>query len=149
MSEMRWSDTERADSAVCAALLHTGWIWWAASCVAQLYLLIFFSTGGHWADLFLTLLIWFGVTWMAVRVRLDAVLFDQLARANGPLADAATLDGALAHVLNVRRHAESWPRSMAARTAGARRLYLWLVALCIAHGSCLLYECVRQTFGRG
>ncbi|WP_290676154.1 hypothetical protein [Aquabacterium sp.] len=146
---MAWSDSERADSAMCAALLHTGVIWWGASSLIQLYLLVFFCTSGHWGGLLLSVLIWSGATWMAVRVRLDALLFDQLARFDGPWRDASSLDGALEGVLAVKRPPAGAERGMSARIAGARRLYRLLVALCLVHGACLLYECLRQSFGWG
>lgn len=149
MTRMPWSDSERADSAMCAALLHTGVIWWGASSLVQLYLLVFFCTRGHWGDLLLSFLIWSGVTWMAFRVRLDALLFDQLARSDGPWPDAVTLDGALEAVLAVKRPPAGAERGMQVRIAGARRLYRLLVALCLVHGMCLLYECLQQSFGWG
>ncbi|HRH17635.1 MAG TPA: hypothetical protein PKV17_02765 [Aquabacterium sp.] len=149
MTRLPWSDSERADSAMCAALLHTGVIWWGASCVIQLHLLVFLGTHEHGLDLLLTFLIWSGATWMAVRVRLDALLFDQLARSDGPWQDASSLDGSLEGVLAVRRHPAGGERGMQARIAGARRLYRLLVTMCLVHGAFLLYECLNQSFGWG
>lgn len=115
----------------------------------QLHLLVFLGTHEHGLDLLLTFLIWSGATWMAVRVRLDALLFDQLARSDGPWQDASSLDGSLEGVLAVRRHPAGGERGMQARIAGARRLYRLLVTMCLVHGAFLLYECLNQSFGWG
>ena len=146
MTSQVWSETERAEGAMCAALLHTGDVWWGACCVAQLYLLVLFLSAGHWSTLLLTCLIWAGVTWMAIRVRLDALLFDQLARVDGPWRDPLTLDDALVSVLSVKRRSGLGERDMRMRIAGAKRLYRRLVALCLIHGMCLLYECLQHVW---
>ena len=125
------TDDERADCAVCAALLHASRVWqWLA--------LVAVPLGATAAALPAPRLAWLVALaalallerWLAGRVALDARLFDGLA-AGGLSLDG--LDAALRRVLAVP--AGKMRRPLAPRIAGARRLaalHLAAVGLLVA-----------------
>lgn len=129
---LTWSNAERADSAVCAAVLATGrWWWWVMMiCGAP-------AAFSIWArhDLMAWCVLcaaWMLGTWWAVRVDLDARLFHDMAHSDGPLSEGVLLDASLQRVVQGRprggREGEPSPRSLPERVAGALRLYRRLVA---------------------
>lgn len=141
---------DRADSAVCAAVLRTSLVWWgwmslcgltlAGVCVAQ--------GAGAWVWLGLAWPLWLAGTWLTMRLWLDAALFTGLSQAAGPASTGPSLDGALTRVLRVqpRLAADGTPRTLAARVAGAMRLFRLLVAVCVAHGGLLLALVLQRVF---
>lgn len=129
---------ERAACAVCADWLATGKVWSQAALLAVLAVLIAAATGsrlgGSPAVLMALLGLFVAERYLAVRVLLDARLFDRLAR--GDLAGLGSLDAGLRGVLALGP--EKAGRSLPPRIAGARRLYsahavvtLLLVALSV------------------
>ena len=125
------TDDERADCAVCAALLYASGVWQGLALVAVLL-------GAAAAALPVPRLPWLialaALTllerWLSGRVALDARLFDRLA-AGGLSLDG--LDGALRRVLAVPT--ADARRPLAPRIAGAKRLaalHLAAVGLLVA-----------------
>lgn len=147
--EMDALAADRADSAVCAALLRTAVLWWAWMGLCGLTLAMLCVAQGAWGWLSLAWPMWLAGTWLTMRLRLDASLFHGLAQAGGALHAGPALDGALTRVLGV----SPWPsadgaqRTMASRVAGAMRLFRVLLALCVAHGLLLLAFVLQRTFG--
>jgi hypothetical protein len=136
-----WTADERADAALCAALLGSGGVWWALASVGQLGWWLLPLAGALSAPFALpalslaaalATLLWIAIAVWAMRVRLDAQLFAALARADGPWADAASLDQALARGFG-RTRLPAPGRDMAARCAGARRLFRRLVVASLLH----------------
>ncbi len=117
------STDERAACGVCAAWLATGVLCSQAAGLAVLAVLAAALAGGRLgasAPVLLVLLA-LGVAErvLALRVTLDARLFARLA--SGELATLAALDAGLQQVLQVPQAKAG--RSLAARCAGAQRLY--------------------------
>jgi hypothetical protein len=129
----------RAQCAVCADLLAASSVWF---CVGPLVLaglaaaiLMAGASGDGVAGAILcwwaALLVWLAERYVALRIRLDARLFDRLSRgeASGGLGSLALLDGALQKVLGVPAHRSG--RSLDERLSGTRRWWrrqLWLIA---------------------
>ena len=139
---------DRADSAVCAALLRTAVLWWAWMGLCGLTLAMLCMAQGAWGWLSLAWPMWLAGTWLTMRLRLDATLFHGLAQAGGALHAGPALDGALTRVLGVppRPSADGAPRTMASRVAGAMRLFRFLLALCVTHGLLLLAFVLQRAF---
>ena len=112
---------ERAACAVCADWLATsttvGLVAWFAVAAALAGL----ATGGAPHPVLLLVPLAFVERYLAVRVALDARLFDRLA--TGTLASLGDLDAGLRQTLSVP--AAKAGRPLDARIAGARRLYRW------------------------
>lgn len=142
--------TDRADSAVCAAVLRTSLVWWGWMILCGLTLvgLSLAHGAGAWVWLGLAWPLWLAGTWLTMRLLLDAALFTGLSQAAGPASTGPSLDGALTRVLRVqpRLAADGAPRTLAARVAGAMRLFRMLVAVCVAHGSLLLALVLQRVF---
>jgi len=115
------SPAERAACAVCADWLATsttlGLVAWFAVAAALAGL----ATGGAPHPVLLLVPLAFVERYLAVRVALDARLFDRLA--TGTLASLDDLDAGLRQTLSVP--AAKAGRPLDARIAGARRLYRW------------------------
>lgn len=146
--EMDALAADRADSAVCAALLRTAVLWWAWMGLCGLTLAMLCVAQGAWVWLSLAWPMWLAGTWLTMRLRLDATLFHGLAQAGGALHAGLALDGALIRVLGVppRPSADGAQRTMASRVAGAMRLFRVLLALCMAHGLLLLAFVLQRAF---
>jgi hypothetical protein len=136
-----WSADDRADAALCSALLGSGGVWWALASVGQLgwwLLPLFGALSAPFAlpalagAAALATLLWIAIAVWAMRVRLDAQLFAALARDDGPWDDAASLDQALARGFG-RPRLPAPGRDMAARCAGAQRLFRRLVIASLLH----------------
>lgn len=139
---------DRADSAVCAAVLRTSLVWWGWMSLCGLTLAGLCLAQGAWAWLGLAWLLWLAGTWLTMRLLLDAALFTRLSQAMGPASTGPSLDGALSRVLHVqpRLAADGAPRTVAARVVGAMRLFRLLVAVCVAHGGLLLALVLQRVF---
>lgn len=127
-----WSQANRGDAALCAAVLHTAWLWWGLGCLMGLACAVMaWCQTSPW--------IWLGglgvcvaQSWLTLRCQLDARLFSGVACLSGPWQDGDALDESLQRVLGVRR-----PRlqtglalsDMGVRIAGALGLYRRLVGL--------------------
>ncbi|MET0351301.1 MAG: hypothetical protein ABW067_16025 [Rhizobacter sp.] len=115
------SPADRAACAVCADWLATsttvGLVAWFAVAAALAGL----ATGGAPHPVLLLVPLAFVERYLAVRVALDARLFDRLA--TGTLASLDDLDAGLRQTLSVP--AAKAGRPLDARIAGARRLYRW------------------------
>jgi hypothetical protein len=118
-----FSVCDRADCAVCADWLATGAVWSQAALLAIVAALAAATIGarlGSAPGVLISLLAVGAIErYLALRVALDARLFDRLAR--GPLPDLAALDTALQRVLSVPTAKAG--RDLSTRIAGARRLY--------------------------
>lgn len=117
------SAAERAACAVCADWLATGALWSHAALLAMLSVLLAAATGtglGSMSGVLIVLLVLGAIErCVALRVALDARLFDRLAR--GDVRGLPALDAALQQVLSVA--AATPRRGVPARIAGAQRLY--------------------------
>jgi hypothetical protein len=140
-----WSDAQRADSAVCAAVLSTAWVWCGLTLMCGLAGLSLVWRAGPLWSVAASLPVWLGVAWLAMRVAVDARLFTCLAQADGVLGDAAGLDGALMRAVG-RPPAE---RDLTARIGGAMRLYRQLVALSLVHAVAVLVLLVWTMYQKG
>lgn len=132
------SAEERAACAVCADWLSTGALWSHTALLAMAAVLFAAATGSRLGSMqgVLISLLAIGLIerYLALRVALDARLFDRLAQ--GQLLDLPSLDKALQQVLSVP--AIKAGRDLPSRVAGAQRLYrvhvsvtLLLIALSI------------------
>ena len=125
------ADAERADCAVCAALLHASGVWrWLALVAVPLGAAAASLPAPRPAGLIALAALALAERWLAGRVALDARLFDGLA-SGGLGLDG--LDGALRRVLAVP--AAKARRPLAPRIAGAKRLaglHLAAVGLLVA-----------------
>jgi hypothetical protein len=121
MSSQPLTPAERAACAVCADWLATsaavGLVAWFAVAAALAGL----ATGGAPHPVLLLVPLAVFERFLAVRVALDARLFDRLA--TGSLANLDDLDAGLRQTLSVP--AAKAGRPLAPRLAGARRLYRW------------------------
>ncbi|ARN22438.1 hypothetical protein [Piscinibacter gummiphilus] len=121
MSSQPLTPAERAACAVCADWLATstavGIVAWFAVAAALAGL----ATGGAPHPVLLLVPLAVFERFLAVRVALDARLFDRLA--TGSLASLDDLDAGLRQTLSVP--ASKAGRPLAPRLAGARRLYRW------------------------
>jgi len=112
---------ERAACAVCADWLSTstavGLVAWFAVAAALAGL----ATGGAPHPVMVLVPLALAERYLAVRVALDARLFDRLA--SGSVASLDDLDAGLRQTLSVP--AAKAGRPLAPRIAGARRLYRW------------------------
>lgn len=137
---------DRADSAVCAALLRTSIFWWGWMGLCGLTLAMLSAPERVWLWLCLAWPLWAAGTWLTMRLSLDAALLHGLAQTDGVACTRLSLDGALNRVLGVQpRHAaDGAPRAMASRVAGAMRLFRILVAVCVAHGLLLLAALLQR-----
>lgn len=117
------SGDERAACAVCADALATGRLWSQAALLALVAVLLAAAAGMPPSRapgvLIAGLVLGLVERGLALRVQLDARLFDRLARAE--LATLSNLDHALQQVLAVS--AAKAGRALPARIAGALRLY--------------------------
>ena len=113
--------SDRAACAVCADWLRTAPAVSIAAWFAVAAALAGLSTGGAPHPILLLVPLAIAERYLAVRVALDARLFDRLA--NGTLASLGDLDGGLQQVLAVSSAKAGRP--LAPRIAGARRLYRW------------------------
>ena len=112
------TDDERADCAVCAALLHASRVWqWLALVAVPLGAAAAALSAPRPAGLIALAALALAERWLAGRVALDARLFDRLAAGGLSLGG---LDGALRRVLAVP--AAKARRPLAPRIAGAKRL---------------------------
>lgn len=125
------STLDRAVCAACSALLSTGAQWAHAARLfvftATLGLAVGERQGGCMGVLAALLVLGLIHHYVAVRVSLDARLFDRLVR--GQIVGLSELDEALQKVLSVP--ASKMDRNLAARVAGARRLYFVQVAITV------------------
>ena len=113
------TDEDRADCAVCAALLHASRVWEHLALAATLLGAVAASLPVPRVAVLIGLAVLAALErYLAVRVAIDARLFDRLA--DGRLGDLPRLDGALQRVLAVP--ASKAGRALAPRIAGARRL---------------------------
>lgn len=131
-----WTESDRADSAVCAALLHTAGLWWGTVCVSQLLMFVIAQTEPRAVISTTGLLVWLAVTWLTMRVLLDANLFTRISGSASPWPSGAELDVSLQRVLGVRVKplaGEARVRGMTSRIEGAVRLYRALVVLSLLH----------------
>ena len=121
MSSQPLTPAERAACAVCADWLATstavGLVAWFAVAAALAGL----ATGGAPHPVLLLVPLAVFERFLAVRVALDARLFDRLA--TGSFASLDALDAGLRQTLSVP--AAKAGRPLAPRLAGARRLYRW------------------------
>jgi len=121
MNTQHLTPAERAACAVCADWLATspavGLVAWFAVAAALAGL----ATGGAPHPVLLLVPLAIAERFLAVRVALDARLFDRLA--TGSLASLDDLDAGLRQTLSVP--AAKAGRPLAPRLAGARRLYRW------------------------
>lgn len=122
------SPTDRASCAVCADWLATApqWAWVAAP--AALLCWAGVARGGTAHALWLLGALLLAERVLAVRVALDARLFDRLA--DGRLEHLGQLDAGLHGVLRVPTAKAGRP--LAPRIAGAMRLYRWHACACAA-----------------
>lgn len=129
----------RAQCAVCADLLAAASVWsWVGPLVLvglAAAILMAGASGGGVAGVTLcwwaALMVWLAERYVALRIGLDARLFDRLSRgeASGGLRSLPLLDGALQQVLGVPHHRSG--RSLDERLSGAQRWWrrqLWLIA---------------------
>ncbi|WP_152606515.1 hypothetical protein [Aquabacterium sp. NJ1] len=139
---------DKADSAVCAAVLRTSLVWWGWMSLCGLTLAGLCLVQGAWVWLGLAWPLWLAGTWLTMRLWLDAALFKGLSQAAGPVNTGPLLDGALSRVLGVqpRLAADGTPRTLAVRVAGAMRLLRMLVAVCVVHGCLLLAAVLQRVF---
>lgn len=128
------TDDERADCAVCAALLYASGVWqWLALVAVPLGAAAAALPAPRPAGLVALAALALAERWLAGRVALDARLFDRLAAGALSLDGLDGLDGALRRVLAVP--AAKARRPLAPRIAGAKRLaalHLAAVGLLVA-----------------
>lgn len=120
------STAERADCALCADWLSTVWVWSQAALLAMLCIVIAAADGEFVSPIGIIALLVVSILEraLAVRVALDARLFDRLAR--NELGGLPTLDAALQRVLDVPL--QKLGRDLPGRIAGAKRLYWFHVS---------------------
>ncbi len=145
------SVAERADCAVCAALLRTSVYWWGWMLLCGLALTMLAAAWGQWPWLVLAWPLWLVGTWLTMRLMLDAALFHGLAQTAGAVCTLQRLDGALFRVLGVRQQfgADGALRPLASRVAGAMRLFRALIAVCVVHGLVVLAMLAQRMFNGG
>lgn len=137
MNAAALGEQERARCAVCADVLATASVWSAAGPLMLFGMGLSVGLAWHWGrDVSTVALCWWVALlaylterYVAVRVKLDAMLFDRLSRGQAPggLPSMVALDGALLAVLGVPAHRRG--RCLDERLRGAQRW--WRLHLCL------------------